>query len=370
MRLLPCLLLLLLAPTAHAADAAAPPPLEFFWGIGCPHCADAEPFVDRLERETPGLRVERIEVRQDPEGRRRFHATLQRLGITTPGIPIFVVGDRSVMGFRPGHTEAEVIALLRAAAAPAPEVPSHVDLPFLGRVDARRLPLPALTVVIGLLDGINPCAMWVLLVMLGILLRVRSRARMALFGAIFVALSGVVYFLFMTAWTRVFLWLGGSRLVVAVLAVALAVMGLINLKELLWFKRGVSLTIPDSAKPALYRRMRAVAQAASLPAAVLGIAALALIVNLVELGCTIGLPAVYTRILTWRTDLSTGARYAYLGLYNLAYIVPLGLILVIYILTLRRLSLSARAAQVLKGVSGVLLLLFAALILAQYGTPR
>jgi thiol-disulfide isomerase/thioredoxin len=367
MRLLRLLLLLLLASTAaHATERTAPPALQFFWAIGCPHCEEAEPFVERLERETPGLRVERIEVRHDPEGRRRFIATMNRLGITAPGVPAFVVGQKSVIGFRPGHTEAEVLALLRDAAAPAPEQPGRIDLPLLGPIDARRLPLPVLTVLIGLLDGINPCAMWVLLVMLGILLRVRSRLRMALFGAIFVLLSGVVYFLFMTAWTGVFLWLGGSRVVVITLAVALAVMGLINLKELFWFKRGVSLTIPDRAKPALFRRMRAVAHAASLPAAVLGIAALALIVNLVELGCTIGLPAVYTRLLTWHTELSAGARYAYLALYNLAYIVPLGLILVIYILTLRRLSLTERVARILKAVSGILLLAFSVLILTQY----
>jgi thiol-disulfide isomerase/thioredoxin len=142
MRLLPWVLLLLLAPAAaQATGSAARPALQFFWAIGCPHCEEAEPFVERLERETPGLRVERIEVRHDPEGRRRFTATMSQLGITAAGVPAFVVGYKSVIGFRPGHTEAEVIALLRDAAAPAPDLPSHIDLPLLGPIDARRLPL-------------------------------------------------------------------------------------------------------------------------------------------------------------------------------------------------------------------------------------
>jgi len=141
------------------------------------------------------------------------------------------------------------------------------------------------------------------------------------------------------------------------------VMGLVNLKELLWFKHGPSLTIPDWVKPTLYRRMRGVANAASLPAAVVGIALLAFLVNLVELGCTLGLPAIYTRLLSTRVELSWLGRYAYLALYNLAYIVPLGLVVIIYVATLQRLALSERGAKVLKAISGALLVSFGAIFI-------
>lgn len=121
--------------------------------------------------------------------------------------------------------------------------------------------------------------------------------------------------------------------------------------------------IPDKAKPGLYRRMRGISRSASLPAAFAGIAVLAFVVNLIELGCTLGLPAIYTRILTLRTDLSTATRYGYLVLYNLAYVVPLALIVVVYAATLHRITLGERGAKVLKGVSGVLLVAFGALFL-------
>ncbi|WP_437631165.1 hypothetical protein [Sorangium sp. So ce854] len=236
-----------------------------------------------------------------------------------------------------------------------------IDLPLVGSIDPHALPLPAFTVIIGLADGLNPCAFYVLVAMLGVLLHVRSRKRLLLFGGMFVLASGIVYFLFMTAWLGIFMLAGLGRRVTLGLGVALIVMGLINLKEVFWFKKGVSLMIPERAKPGLFRRMRAVAGAASLPIAMAGVATLALLVNLVELGCTLGLPAVYTRVLSLRRDLSSTARYAYLALYNAAYVVPLAAIVLVYAATLNRLTLTERRAKALKGVSGALLVTFGVL---------
>jgi hypothetical protein len=214
----------------------------------------------------------------------------------------------------------------------------------------------------GHVDGVNPCAIWVLLVLLGILAHVRSPRRMLLFAGTFVVMSGVVYFAFMSAWATLFSLVGLSRVATIVLGVALVVMGLVNLKEVVWFKKGVSLVIPDRAKPGLFRRMRAIASSTSTPAALAGVVVLAFIVNLVELGCTLGLPAVYTRILTSR-GLDAAARAGYLVLYNVAYVVPLFVVVAVFVALRRRITLGETGAKVLKGVSGVLLTAFGALFL-------
>lgn len=351
------------ASTRGAEQGA--PRLVFYWGIGCPHCERARPFVESLARE--GVAVERVEVRRDPAGRERLLAEARRLGIAAPGIPLFVVGDRYAVGFRGEDTEAEVRAMIRAARE-GPRAPSDaeggaVELPLVGKIDPHALSLPAFTVLVGLADGLNPCAFYVLVAMLGVLLHVRSRKRLLLFGGMFVVASGIVYFLFMTAWLGIFTLTGLSRGVTIGLGVILLVMGLINLKDVLWFKKGVSLMIPERAKPGLFRRMRAVAGAASLPIALVGVATLAFLVNLVELGCTLGLPAVYTHVLSLRRDLSSAARYAYLALYNVAYVIPLAAIVLVYAATLHRLTLTERRAKVLKGVSGALLVMFGVLFL-------
>lgn len=331
------------SPGSEAPSSAR---MLFFFGSDCPRCAEAKPFVDALERE--GVTVERIEVRGSPEGRRRFQQTASRLRLSAAGIPLFVVGERSVVGYRGRATEDEVRALLEPH-----EGRRTVALPLLGEVDPARSWL-LFTLLIGLVDGINPCAIYVLVALLGILLHVRSRRRVLLFGGTFVVMSGVVYFLFMTVWLGFFLVAGLSRALTLALGGALVVMGLLNLKELVWFKQGPSLMVPDKAKPGLFRRMRAIAASQSIFLAMLGIGVLAFVVNLVELGCTLGLPAIYTRLLAARG----GARFGWLALYNVMYVVPLAVIVLVFAIGLRRLALTERSAKILKAISGGLLVMF------------
>lgn len=340
-----------------AAPHVPAPDLTVYWGAGCPHCEEARPFVEGLA--AGGLRVEWVEVRRDPGGRARFASEVERLGISGAGIPLFVAGDRAVVGFRPGESEVAI----RAIASGATEGGEPVSLPWVGEIDPRAVPLPVFTLAVGLLDGLNPCAMYVLVVLLGILLHVGSRRRMALYGFAFVAVSGIVYFLFMTAWLGLFALGGLSRTLTAGLGVALAGMGILNLKDAVWLRRGPTLSVPERAKPGLFRRMRKVTAAASLPAALAGVVALAFVVNLVELGCTLGLPAMYTRVLSLRDGLGTAGRLGYVALYNLAYVVPLAAVVALFLVTLRRVVLGERAARALKGVSGALLLGFGLLFL-------
>jgi hypothetical protein len=75
-----------------------------------------------------------------------------------------------------------------------------IDVPLFGLLSVRELGLPVFTLVIGLLDGLNPCAMWLLLFLLSLLVNLRSRVKMLLIGGTFVAVSGIVYFAFMAAW--------------------------------------------------------------------------------------------------------------------------------------------------------------------------
>lgn len=348
------------APSASPSDASAAVTLLFFWGVGCPHCEEAKPVVEAVGRENPRLRVEAIEVRNDPEGRRRFLETMKSLDATAVGVPTFVVGRSHLVGYVKGETDARLRAMVAdALGSTAKQSPTQerIAVPWLGEIDPITVSLPTLTVAIGLADSVNPCAIWVLVVLMGILLHVETTSRMLLYAGTFVLMSGVVYFAFMVAWAALFELVGLSRVVTKVLGVALLGMGVVNLKDVVWFKKGVSFVIPDKAKPGLFRRMRAIARAASLPAALGGIAALAFVVNLVELGCTLGLPAIYTRILALR-GLATMTRLSYLVLYNLVYVLPLLVIVIVFIALKRRIAMTERAGRALKGLSGILLVAF------------
>ena len=184
---------------------------------------------------------------------------------------------------------------------------------------------------------------------------------MALIGATFVLVSGVVYFAFMAAWLNLFLLVGVSRWMQVVLATVAGVIGVLNVMDTMAPGHAPSLAIPASARPGLYARVRAIVTAESTRAALAGVIVLAVLVNVIELLCTAGFPALYTRILTLR-ELPAWQYYAYLALYNVAYVLDDGAVLMLAVVTLSRYKLQERGGRWLKLVSGLVMLGLAVLL--------
>ncbi len=364
------------------AQAAATADVEVFTREGCPRCAAARAFLDRLALERPGLRVRYLDVVREREALRRLTSlAAARSGV--PGVPSFLVRGSLLVGFDGEETTGRALRALieGAAGAPAPEGgaaicvpqapeecpaepadPESVEAPLLGRLSARSLGLPLFTLALGLVDGFNPCAMWVLLFLLSLLVNLRSRARMLAVAGTFVAVSGIFYFLFMAAWLNVFLLVGLSRgAQVALGLVALAV-GAVNVKDFFALGRGVSLSIPESAKPGIYARVRRVLQAPTAWQAIGGAVALAVLVNTVEALCTAGLPVAYTSVLASRR-LPAWGHYGYLALYNVAYVADDTLMLALAVITLRQTKLQERGGRALKLLSGLAMLGLGAILL-------
>ena len=360
------------APVALAQTSpttATPRTVQVFVRDGCPHCADAKAFLDDLAARRPDLRVVLRPVDTDAQARQALSALSQQAGVWPPGVPTFVVDGRLLVGFDDAeHAGRELLALIDGpaqpapAAAPSPAPLATVDSAWFGTLSASRMGLPLFTLALGLLDGFNPCAMWVLLFLLSLLVRLHDRRRMALIAGTFVLVSGAVYYAFMAAWLNVFLAVGLSQAVRTGLALAALAIGAFNLKDFVAPGRGWSLSIPAAARPGLVARMHRLRQARSLPATLLAVTTLALAVNLVELLCTAGLPAMYTAVLA-QQGLSPIAHHAYLGLYILGYIADDSLMVTIAVVALGRGKLGERGGRWLKGLSGVVMLALGAVLL-------
>jgi glutaredoxin len=342
--------------TVPCARGDAPPDIEVFSRQGCPRCADAERFLEELTRDRPGLTVVTHDVVADPAARARLAALAAAHDTGPLGVPSFLVGDRFLVGFASAATSgAEIRAALDAAEA-------SVRLPLVGALDADRVGLPLFTVTVGLIDGLNPCATWVLLFLLSLLVNLHDRRRMLAVAGTFVVVSGAVYLVFMLAWLNAFLLLGASRPVEIVLAAFAILVGTLNLKDAAGAGAGPSVRIPSAARPTIYSHTRRILYAERLGGALAGATVLAVLVNVVELACTAGLPALYTRILT-RHALGTWERLGYLLLYDAAYMLDDALMVMVAVVTLSRLKLQERGGRVLKATSGLVMLALGMLLL-------
>jgi hypothetical protein len=193
---------------------------------------------------------------------------------------------------------------------------------------------------------------------------VQSRKKLFLVGGTFVFFSGFIYFIFMAAWLNIFLLTGKIAAVTMAAGTIALFIALINIKDFFYFRKGVSLVIPEKAKPGLFARMRKLLKTASLPSVILGTLVLAAAANMYELFCTAGFPMVYTRLLTLH-NLTKVHYYLYLVLYNVIYVIPLALVVLFFAVTLGAKKLTERQGQVLKLVSGMMMLCLGAVLLAK-----
>jgi cytochrome c biogenesis protein CcdA len=333
------------------ADGKPEVQLYFFWSLTCPHCTAAHPYIEAIPQARPWVRLHALELSRQPENVRRYETLAHGLGEQAAAVPALIFCGEMHVGWDGDEVTGAMIrqrldaCRARAAGGPAtgavPPAASIIDLPLIGALDPASLSLPALTLVLAGLDAFNPCAFFVLLFLLSMMAHQKSRARMLVIGGVFVAISGLMYFAFMAAWLNVF-QLFGHLAWVTLAAGALAVfVGAVNVKDFFRFEQGLTLSIPESKKPDIFRRTRAILAADNLPAMLAATVVLAIAANFYELLCTAGFPMVYTRLLTL-ADLSPAGRYAYLAAYNLIYVVPLAAIVAVFAGTLGARKLSER----------------------------
>lgn len=361
---------------------AAGDDVHVFWHDGCPHCANLLVFLDRAQAEDPQLRVHRYRT-DTRAGQQLFVATARALAETPNAVPFTVVGNRVFIGyFDDASTGAAILAAAQECRmADCPDVvtgvqrgtpavaerdagegrisvrplPEAIRLPLFGDIHTAHLSLPLLTITLAAIDGFNPCAMWALLFLLGLLVGLKDQRRMWLLGSTFVVASALVYFLFMTAWLNLVLFIGA----VGWIRVAIGLLALAGGSWYLYeWKTGRDETCQVSAVPARRRildGLRALSQREQLAVAMLGIIALAFAVNLIELVCSAGIPAVYTQILAM-TPMSTAQHYGYLALYILVFMLDDLFVLAAALLTLQVTGITGRYTHAATLVGAIVLL--------------
>jgi len=388
--------------------------LYFFWSKTCPHCHRALPFVTALPNIYPWLQVQTYELTEHPEHVQRYLTMAGQIGEKASSVPAFLFCQQMIVGYdneqgmgadlqqrlEDCHAKSQVNFSTESATAQAdpksanakqsketvlnpaeseqissstssaadnqnnkpavetqvPQVTQDFQVPVLGKINAEDYSLLTLTALIAGLDAFNPCAFFVLLFLLSLLVHTRKRSRMLLIGGIFIFFSGLIYFLFMATWLNLFLWLQELQKVTLIAGLVAVGIALINIKDFFWFKHGISLSIPEGAKPGLYQQMRGlVISGNSLIPLLLSTVVLAIVANAYELLCTAGFPMVYTRILTLN-ELPMQVYYSYLLLYNLIYIIPLLLIVLVFTYTLGSRKLAESEGRALKLMSGLMML--------------
>lgn len=367
---------------ASPAEVAGEEPVELvrFTGATCPRCAEQTAWLERTADRWPGLVVVEHEVWGDAAARALFVRTGEELGFEASAVPTTVLGTRVWIGWTDAIADDLTVALDRAASGRpvtggvygtpgsgtcddasltcAEGGATVVDVPLVGEVDLSSRSLLVSTLVIGFVDGVNPCSLWAISILLTIVVRTESRRRVLAVGGTFLLVTAAMYALYMAGIYSALAVASHLGLIQAVVAVVAGLFGVVAVKDYFAFKKGLSFTIKDSAKPGLYARMRSAARHERLAPALLATAALGVAVSLLETPCTAGFPVLWTGLL--QANGTAPAEAA--GLFA-AYMVPFLLdeLLVFgaVVVTMRAARLQEHHGQLLKLVAGVTMLALA-----------
>lgn len=370
---------------ALAQPASAGVDVYLYWRIGCPHCERAIEFLDRAAAQNPAVRLHKREVSAVRANAREAVRVAERLRVESGSVPLIVIGERAWVGY---HEDATTGAQLRAQinaclAQMCPDlvagigegtrdppkraivtIPETLRVPLVGEVRTDSLSLPVLTVALAAVDGFNPCALWVLVFLLGLLAGMQDRLRMWVLGGAFVATSAVVYLLILTAWLNLLLFVGSLEWVrIGIGVFALGAGG--------WYLRGFlrndaavcEVTAPE-ARQRVLARLRELALERSFLPALGGIVLLALAVNVVEFLCSAGIPAVFTQVLAL-SELSRWQYAAYLLLYLLVFMADDMVVLVVALKTLEVTGLTTTYARWSGLVGAVVLAAIGVILIAR-----
>lgn len=343
--------------------------IDFFHSATCGHCQEEDAFLAELEATHAELVVRRWEITEHPELYAEVRAVLQEAPYDVfAGVPLTLIGGYAFSAFDPEtdpenlenyiqyyarHPRTGIVDLVLNDQTVGPEAFQDlgrlIRIPLIGMVEPGEISLGIATAILGFFDGINPCAMWVLILLVTFLANLRDRKRMWILGSAFLAASGIAYFVILIAWinlSQIIGLTGWIRIILGTLAMGFGAWLIYRrIREMKTTEAGCTVA-DDGKKKRIAARLRDIVANPKLGVALLEIVLLALSVNVLELACSPVYPAVFGTLLAANNTLSAWGQAGYVLLYVVFFLLDDFLVFGIAMATFRVKGISARWSRI------------------------
>jgi len=374
------------------ANSTEPILIEMFTREGCQHCADEKVFLTDLEKERDDIKVTYYDLANKTNSD-IFEKITQLSGISK-STPVTLIGDTVIQGFNtPDTTGATFRVLIDAAstqgiytaeefiakggsdsvqetgsicdedgtACAVDDLPFFVKIPFIGNVDVKQYSLPVMSSVLGFIDGFNPCAMWVLVTFLLVLVQIGDKKRMFQIAGIFILAEAIMYYLILTFWASAWDWVGLDNIVTPIIGIVAIGGGFFFLWE--WYSSDGTCKVTNMDQRAKTKsKVDKLAAAEMTIATILGILGLALSVNIIEFACSIGIPQAFTKILDLN-GLSFLGKQFYTLIYIIFYMADDFIVFGIALYSIQKIGMVQKYSKWCNLAGGVLMLAIGAIMI-------
>ena len=388
MKRIKAILIIFLSTFFFLPNIVAKEPVEvhLFYSSECTFCTQEIKFLDELVDKHDNLIISKYEVFNSNNEIDLFNQVRKVLDIDKTNIPLTVIGTNHYLGFNDniGRRIDQAInyysskshqnlvnEIINNQFDPDTDklIVDQIDddlmyVPILGLVDAKSVSLPILAAVIGLVDGFNPCAMWVLLFLISMLIGMKNKKRMWALGLTFIFTSAIVYLLFMISWLQITMSITSIGWVKKTIGLIAIIGGTVNLRSYLK-KRAEDdgcTVIEDKKRNKITEKIKNITIQKNFLLAIVGVIALALSVNVIELACSAGLPLIFTQILAMNS-LSNIQYVMYLLIYILFFLIDDIIVFAIAMISFELTGISTKYSKYSHLIGGIIMLLIGILLI-------
>lgn len=409
----------LLLPVSAKADEKVIN-IHLFYGNGCPHCAAEEEFLSDYLKDRTDVKLYKYEIWYNSHNQELLSKVQKEMGTTNKnGVPFTVIGKKTIVGYADGVTDEQIkdainyylnndyrdyageitgkvkkvevkedttkdesktedkkenkiekaddtTSIQKEKDKALDEVNKTLKThPILKKINVKNVSLPIIAVVLGFVDGFNPCAMWILIFLITMLFNMKDRKKMWILGLTFILTSGIVYLMFMLAWLNLATFISKIAFIRLLIAVIALVVGLINVYKYIdsLKKKDEGCDVVDKKdRKKIMEKIISITHEKKFIIALLGIMVLAASVNIIELMCSIGIPLLFTQILAMN-NLSTFSYMIYMFIYIFFFLIDDIVIFVISMVTLKVTGLSTKYTKYSHLIGGIIMLIIGLLLI-------
>jgi len=365
--------------------------LYFFHGDGCPHCREETKFLKRMSKKYSYLKIVKYEVWYNEENSTLLDKVFDAYKISVPGVPTTIIGDTFISGYDDtigekieraieyysNHKSDDYVSKIKDGTFNVEDFPKEngflkqeelsdkemsFKLPFFGKINLKSASLTTAAVIIGLIDGFNPCAMWILLFLISVLMGMKDKKRMWVLGITFLLTSALVYLGIMLSWIEIVVKITTVIWIRNIIAIVALIGGVINLKSFIKSNDSGCEVVDDKKRKKIFQKIRKFTSEKSFILAIIGIMGLAVSVNLVELACSAGLPIVFSELLALNHT-SSIMRFFYTLLYVFFFLLDDLVVFFIAMFTMKVTGISSKYNKYSHLIGGVIMVLVGILLL-------
>lgn len=336
--------------------------IYLFYSKICPHCQKEEKYFETLkEKYQDKINIYTYEVTENKTNNEIMKSLKKELKENSQGVPFTIIGSKTFLGYDESLNE-RIENTIESYLDENTKTDNTYTIPILGKIEAKNASIILIAIILGFIDGFNPCAMWILLLLINMCISIKDKKKMLIVCLTFIITSGIIYFLSMLGIGFILdlTTISYIRNIIAILAI---ILGIYNLYTYLKTRKQTGCHVVKKEKrKTIITKINNILNNKNTLLMFGGTIILATSVSLVEMACSLGFPTIFLELLSIN-NIHSFLKVTYLLIYILFYLTDDIIVLFLSIKAFETKGISTKYNKYVHLIGGLIMILMGVLLI-------